>query len=139
LKDSRQEFVLARKDAQAKRLCVVVLADGHHGLRNDRAGVCPDVDEMHGASSDSHAVLEGLMLRVDAREGGQKSWVHIDDAHRKRFEHPWGQQAHEPRKNDQVDAASAEDFDDRRVERKPVCVLAVLDHRRSDSGGSCPV
>ena len=48
-------------------------------LEDDRAGVDPFVDEVDRHAEDLHAVLDRLLDRAHAREGGQQRRVDVED------------------------------------------------------------
>ena len=62
--------MLLDEDARREGVAVVAVGHGHDSLIHDGAAVGALVDEVHGAARDAHAVIEGLALGVDAREGG---------------------------------------------------------------------
>ena len=78
--------MLLDEDARRQRRHVVAVEHRHRRLRDDRPGVAALVDEVHGAAGDARAVVERLLLRVDAGKRGQQRRVDVDHALRKRRE-----------------------------------------------------
>src|ERR1019366_1935516 len=76
--------MLLDEDARGKRFIRIVIAYGHHGLRQNRPGIEILIHQMHGAAAELHAVFERLPLRLKARERRQQRWVNVEDALRKR-------------------------------------------------------
>jgi hypothetical protein len=134
-----EQVVLAREDAQAQGLLVVAGQDGDGGLRDDGTGVGAAIDQMHGAAGDPHAVLEGLTLRVDAREGRQERRVDVDDVHREGVEHHVREQAHEPCQDDPFGPVGAQGLHHGRVEGATALVMRVIDDDGRNAGGARPV
>ena len=58
----------------------VVVQHRHRRLNQDRAGVQILVHEMHGAAGDLDAVLQRLVLRVEAGKGGQQRRMDVQNA-----------------------------------------------------------
>jgi hypothetical protein len=78
--------VLLDQDPRREGRLVVVLEHGDRGLRDDRTGVGPAVDEVHRAPRDARAVLERLPLPANPRERRQEGGVDVDDPHRESVE-----------------------------------------------------
>ena len=72
-------------------------------LEHDRAGVDPFVDEVDRHPEDLHAVLDGLLDRAHAREGGQQRGMDVED--------PVGEARHEPRVEDRHVAGEDHELD----------------------------
>src|ERR1700741_2882034 len=71
------------QDALGKGVLVVSVEDRDSGLQDDGAGVEIFVDEMDSAAGKFYAVVEGLLLRFEAGERGEKRRMNIEDALRK--------------------------------------------------------
>ena len=63
--------VLFDKDALGEGVRVVGFEDGNGALEDDGAVVEMFVDKVNGAAGDFYAVVEGLLLGVEAGKGGQ--------------------------------------------------------------------
>ncbi len=72
--------VLLGKDAVCEGVGVVSVEDGDGALEDDGTMVEVLVDEMYGAAGDFDAVVEGLLLGVEAGEGGQQGGMNVEDA-----------------------------------------------------------
>src|SRR5258708_15902255 len=68
------------KDTGGRGVLVVCVEDRDRRLQNNGAGVEILVDEVDGAAGELHAVVEGLLLRFEARERGEKRGMDIQDA-----------------------------------------------------------
>ena len=65
--------MLFDQDALRQALRRIVLKDRHRPLQDDGAGVHSlIVDEVHGAAGDFHPVFDGLPLRAQPGERGQR-------------------------------------------------------------------
>ena len=51
-------------------MCVIRFVNRHATLQDDDAVIELLVDEMHGAPSDLYAIVEGLLLRIQAGKPG---------------------------------------------------------------------
>ena len=58
--------MLLLQDARRQRMLVVGVKNRHSLLQDDRSVVEIGVHEVHGASRHSYAVIESLLLRVEA-------------------------------------------------------------------------
>src|ERR1700676_5224020 len=72
--------VLFRQDARGEGVAVVVVVNRDNALQDDDAVVEVLVDEVNRAAGHLDAVIEGLLLGVEAREGGQQGRVNVEDA-----------------------------------------------------------
>ena len=72
--------MLLCENAGGERLHGIVVQHRHGGLHDDGAGVQVFVDEVDGAAGDFDAVLQRLVLRVQAGEGGQQRRMDIENA-----------------------------------------------------------
>ena len=100
--------MLLRENARGKRVCIVVVEHRNRSLKNDRAVVQLVVDKVHGAARHLHAVVEGLLLRVEAGEGRQQRGMDVENAMRKRGHELRRQQPHVAGKTYQIHAARIE-------------------------------
>ncbi len=73
-------FMFLDQDAGGKVSTVSLSSNGHRGLQDNRTAVEMLIDQMDRAAGDLHAVSEGLVLGIEAREGGQQRRVDIEDA-----------------------------------------------------------
>src|SRR3954451_18268480 len=73
-------------------------------LKDDRAAGDALVDEMHGNSGNLDAVVDRLVDRADAGEGGQERGMHVDDPVREALDEHGCEQLHEPGEHDQFRA-----------------------------------
>jgi len=103
--------VLFGEDALGKGVGVVGVENGDGALEDDDAVVEVFVDEVHGAAGDFDAVVEGLLLGVEAGEGGQERWVDVEDAIWEGGDECGREQAHVAGEADEVDGMLAEACD----------------------------
>ena len=71
------------ENPRGERFGGVVIEHRNSGLADDRAGVEAFVDKVHGAAGEFDAVLDGLVLGVEAGESGQQRRMDIQNAQRK--------------------------------------------------------
>src|SRR5882724_8470709 len=100
------------QDAFGKGVLVVGVEDRDGGLQDDGAGVEVFVDEVDGAAGELHAVVEGLLLRFEARERGEERGMNIQDALGKGGDEEWEEEAHVACEADEIDLVFAEDGGD---------------------------
>ena len=68
------------QNARRKRLHRVAVVNGNGSLDDDGSVVEVLVHEVNGAAADLHAVFERLVLRIQAREGGEQRRVDVQDS-----------------------------------------------------------
>src|SRR6185437_3740351 len=100
--------VLLLQDAFGEGVGVVRFEYRDGFLENDDAVVEFLVDEMDGASGDLDAVEPGLLLSVEAGEGGQQRGMDVEDALRKGADEFRREQAHVSGENDEIDLMLAQ-------------------------------
>ena len=103
-------------------------------LGDDRPGVHALVDEVDGDAEDLDAVVERLLDRVEAREGGQQRRVHVDHAVREARPGSRARQLHVAGEHDELDPARGEPGRHRSVARRPVGEVLARERR----GRRCP-
>jgi len=81
---------------------VVRLEDGNCSLQNDGSVIEVLVDEMNGAARDFYAVVECLLLGVEAGKGGKERGVDVEDAVGKRGDESRREQTHVTGQADEV-------------------------------------
>ena len=107
-------------------------------LKHDRPGVDALVDEVHGDAEDLDAVLDGLLDRAHAREGGQQRGMDVED--------PVGEARHEARvedrhvagEDDELDALGLEPIGDCGIALGPRAVLRAQEYARRNAGRRRP-
>ena len=104
--------MLFGEDALGEGVGVVGLENRNCTLENDGAVVEVFVDEVHGAAGDFHAVVEGLLLGVEARESGQQRGVNVEDAVGECGDESGREQAHVAGEADEVDVMLAKAGDE---------------------------
>jgi len=104
--------MLLGEDAGGKRFDRVVVANGDGGLQDDGAGVESLVHEMHGASREFRAVLEGLALGFESRKRGQERRMNIQDASAKSLHKIGREQSHVAGEADEIDSFLLQRGDD---------------------------
>jgi len=72
--------VLFGEDAFGEGVGVVGFENSNRSLENDSAVVEVLVDEVDGAAGDLYAVIECLLLGVEAGEGRQQRGMDVEDA-----------------------------------------------------------
>ena len=72
--------MLLLEDAGGEGFGGVGVEDGDGVLQDDDAVVYGLVDEVDGAAGDFRSVVEGLVLGVEAGEGGEQRWMDVEDA-----------------------------------------------------------
>ena len=82
--------------------------DRDGALDEDDAVVELLVDEVDGAAGDADAVLPGLVLGVEAGEGGEEGGVDVEDAVREGLNEGGGEQAEVAGEADEIDAGLVE-------------------------------
>ena len=104
-------------------------------LGDDPARVDALVDEVDGDTEHLHAVVERLLDRADAGEGGQQRRVHVDHARRRSARGSRVEQLHVAGEHDELDAvvARATPPSRRRAPRGPGCSPR-FEHRDGDAG-----
>ncbi len=107
--------MLLDQDALRQRLHGVIVPDWNRRLHDNRPRVELGAHEVDGGARYTHAVLEGLALGVKTGERRKKRRVDIQNPVGKRMEERWPDDAHVPRKADEIDAARAEHLDDRAI------------------------
>src|SRR3954451_18135507 len=108
-------------------------------LEDDRAAVDALVDEMHGNSGQLYAVVECLLDRVDAREGGQQRRVDVDDPVREALDESRREDLHETREHHELCARRLDPVAERNVALGPAAVVARREDRRLDARGLSPL
>ena len=103
--------MLFDQDAVGQRVRVVGLFYRDGPLQNDGAVVQVLIDKMDGATSHFDAVVEGLLLGVEAGEGGQERWVDVEDAIWEGGDEGGREQSHVAGEADEVDGMLAEACD----------------------------
>ena len=101
------------EDAGAENFGGVVVEDGDGALEDDGAVVDLLVDEVDGAAGDFGPGGERLGLGVEARKGGQKRWVDVEDAVAEGGDERRGDDAHIAGEADEADLLlmkAGEDF-----------------------------
>ena len=78
---------------------------GTQRLHDDRTRIELAGDEVHGRAGDLHAVLERLLLGIDAGERRQQRRMDVEHGVRKGVEQPRADQTHETGEADEADAA----------------------------------
>ena len=101
----RIELMLDLEDPRREGLGGIVLQHRHRLLKHDRAGIEVLVHKMNSGAALGGAVVQGLLLRVQAGIFRQQRRVNVEDAIRKRVDEHRAQQAHEPGEADERDAA----------------------------------
>ena len=104
--------VLLLKDAGGESVGVVSGKDGDGFLEEDDAVVELLVDEVDGASNDVDAVVEGLLLGVEAREGRQQRRMDVQNAVGEGLNEFTREQAHVSSEADEIDVMLVEAGDD---------------------------
>ena len=74
----RQQRVLGGMNRLLRLVPVAARRHRDGPLQDDRPGVHPLVDEVNGHPRDLRTVVDRLLQRVDAGEGGQQRRVHVD-------------------------------------------------------------
>ena len=100
------------QDSLGEGLGVVGVEDRDGALEDDGAVIELVVDEVDGAAGDFDAVVEGLLLGVEAGEGWEQGGVDVQDAVWKGCDEVGGEQAHVAGEDDQVDFILAETGED---------------------------
>ena len=100
------------QDALGKGVLVVGVENRDGGLENDGAGVEIFVDEVDGAAGKFDTVVEGLLLRFEAGEGGEKRRVNIKDALGKGGYEVRREETHVACEADEIDFVFVEDGGD---------------------------
>jgi hypothetical protein len=95
--------VLFDKDPVSERVSVVGFENRNGALQNYRAVIEVLIDEVHGAASDFDSIVEGLLLGIESRKGGQQRRVDVEDAIWKCSNEAGGEQAHVASEADEVD------------------------------------
>src|SRR5437016_369475 len=106
----RQEDVLLLEDPGGEGILRVILVDRDRLLQNDGPPVHGGVDEVNRAARDFDARGDGIAVGVCPRERGEQRRMDIDDPVRERADERRGNEAHEAREDDQLDAFVPEDF-----------------------------
>ena len=104
--------VLLLEDAFGEGVSVVAVEYGDEFLEDDGSVVELLVDEVDGAAGDLNAVVEGLSLGVETREGREQRGVDVEDALREGLDKAWREKAHVACEANQVDAMLLEAVDD---------------------------
>ena len=87
-----------------QRLGRIVLQHGHALLDNDRPRIRARIHKMHRDPGHLAAIVQRLGPGVDARERRQQRGMDVQDAHRKRLQEPWLDDAHETRQHNRIAA-----------------------------------
>ena len=91
---------------------VVARQDWNGLLQDDDSVVELLVDEVDGASGYLYSVVEGLLLGVEAGEGGEQRWMDVEDALREGLDELGREQAHVACQAHQVHIMRAQGGDD---------------------------
>ena len=129
---SRQELVLDRAQRRRGRPPGRVASGSSIArLQDDRAGVDALVDEVDGHPEDLHAVVDRLLDRAHAREGGQQRRVDVDDPVGEAGHEAGVEERHVAGEHDQLDAALDEPVGHRGVARRAIPELRAREDRAS--------
>ena len=105
-------LMLLLENAVGESVGVVRGQDGDGSLEDDDAVVQLLIDKMDGAAGDLDAVVEGLLLRVEAGEGREQRGVDVEDAVGEGADEVRREQAHVAGEADELDVMLAESGDD---------------------------
>src|SRR5579864_3236705 len=122
--------MLLLKNSCGKTFFAILVEHRNSGLQNNRAGVQLLVHKMHCAAADFDAVLERLLLRVEAGKGGQQGGVNVQNPQGESPAKFSAEQAHETRKANQFYAALPEFLDNSPVIVFPRDAFGGNTHRR---------
>src|SRR5271157_5094498 len=100
--------VLLLQNACGQRVLVIRAEHGHGLLQDDGAVVEVGVHEVHRAAGDFHAIVEGLLLRLQSWKRRQQRRMDVEDAVGKLLHEPRRQQAHVSRKADKINFVLAQ-------------------------------
>ena len=103
--------MLGDLDAGVERLRRVAREDWNAALAEDRAGIDPGIDEVNGAACLGHSRLERLTPCFQSPEGREERGMDVQDPSRKGAKQRFLDDAHEPRKDDEIDPRLAEQPD----------------------------
>src|SRR5437899_3884978 len=103
------DAMLLFQDALRKGVLVVGVEDRDGGLQNDGAGVEILVDEVDGTAGEFYAVVEGLFLRFQAGERGEKRWMDVENALGEGGYEKGREEAHVAGEADEIDLVFVED------------------------------
>ena len=120
-------------DTPVKAVCGVVCEYGDRSLGEDWTGIYAGVDDVHGASADTHTPVERFLRRAVSRKRRKQGRVYVDDPAGKAFEKRWPEHAHEPRQDDQVRPEIGDLGRKRFVPRVTVITFALGNHTGGDS------
>jgi hypothetical protein len=99
--------VLLGEDAAGEGVGVVCGQNRDGALEDDDAVVEVLVDEMDGTAGDGYAVVEGLLLGVEAGKGGEQGGVDVEDAVGKGVDEFGREQAHVAGETNEIDIGGA--------------------------------
>ena len=127
--------MLDRQDAAGEAVGGVAEVNRDFLLKDDRPRVQILVHEMNSGAADAGAVVERLLLRVQAGVSRQQRWVNVEDAVRKSVNENRTQQPHEAREAHQRHAALPEFRDQRAIVVLASAVVLVIQDQRFNAGG----
>ena len=131
--------MLGLQDASPKARLGIVGPYGNRGLRKDRPGVDPRIDEVHGAASHLHARAIGLPRSIQARESGEKGRVDVHDSIGERFQHDVPEHPHETGEDHPLDPVSTERLGQGLLERRLWSDFSVVEDRGRDASAPCTI
>src|SRR5690625_2085840 len=106
----RVELVFRLQDARRERVRAVLCQNRHRGLPDDGPAVHLGANEMHATPMQLDAGRQRACVGVQAREGRQQGWMDIDQAVVPARDEPGGEDAHEARLADELDASFLQPF-----------------------------
>src|SRR5215213_10661423 len=129
---TRQQPVLYVVEELTSRRDVPMVRKVEGFLQEDRAAVHALVHEVDRHAGDLYAVLDGLLDRAEAREGGQERRVDVHDPPGEAADEGRREELHEPGQDDQLDAPLLEPVRERLVAPRAVGLLGQREDRGLD-------
>lgn len=129
----RVDTVLLVQHSRRERLLGVAAQHRDGGLDDDRAMVEVGCDEVHRAAVDTHAVVQGSRMRVEAAVGWQQRRVDVDQSAVIARHETRAEDAHETRQHHEIRMEGVDEPGQRGIEALAIRVVAVLDDGGRDA------